>query len=174
MGLQAEIGYQIPRANKLQRALQGVAANPSVSRSLKGLATQLDRVLYRASKGRVSITGGLIASPTLLVSTTGAKSGETRVAPLNAIPLGDGLALIGSNAGSGKIPGWAYNLRANPAASVSYNGRTVAVTSREAGTDEYEAAFDAAIRIYPGYAGYRQRATHHIPVFVLESRGDKA
>ena len=130
-------------------------------------------MLHGVSKGSASVTGGLIANPTLLLSTTGAKSGQTRTAPLSAIPLGDGLALIGSNAGSGKVPGWAYNLRANPVASVSYNGRTVEVIAREADENEYDAVFDAAVRIYPGYGGYRQRATHHIPVFVLEAKGEK-
>ena len=170
MGLQAAIGYRVPQANRVQRALQSVAANPSLSPLLTRLVTPLDRTLHRASKGKFSVTGGLIASPTLLLSTTGARSGQTRTAPLSAIPFGDELALIGSNAGSGKIPGWAHNLRANPAASVSYNGRTAKVTAREADGTEYEDAFDTAVRLYPGYGGYRQRAAHHIPVFILEAR----
>jgi deazaflavin-dependent oxidoreductase (nitroreductase family) len=130
-------------------------------------------MLHGVGKGSASVTGGLIANPTLLLSTVGAKSGQTHTAPLSAIPLGDGLALIGSNAGSGKVPGWAYNLRSNPVASVSYNGRTVEVIAREADENEHDAVFDAAVRIYPGYGGYRQRATHHIPVFVLEVKGEK-
>lgn len=134
------------------------------------LVTPLDRMLHDATKGKVSVTGGLIASPTFLLSTAGAKSGQMRTTPLSAIPVGDELALIGSNGGSGKVPGWAHNLRANPTASVSYNGRIVEVTAREANEYEYEAVFDAAVRIYPGYSAYRQRANHHIPVFILEAK----
>ena len=171
MGLQADIGYQVPTANPVQRVLQGMAANPSLSPIMTRLVTPLDRMLQGASKGKASVTAGLIATPTFLLSTTGAKTGEIRTTPLSAIPLGDGLALIGSNGGSGKVPGWAYNLRANPAASLSYNGRTVEVIARKANESEYEDVFDAAVRIYPGYAGYRRRASHHIPVFVLESKG---
>jgi deazaflavin-dependent oxidoreductase (nitroreductase family) len=88
---------------------------------------------------------------------------------LAAIPVGDDLALIGSNAGSGKIPGWAFNLRAHPQAALTHNGRVVAVTAREANADEYETAFAAAIRLYSGYAGYRERADHTIPVFMLSN-----
>lgn len=172
MGLQEEIRYSVPRANKVQRALQSFAANPSLSPFFTRLVTPLDRVLHGASKGKASVTGGLISSPTILLSTTGAKSGQIRTTPLMAIPLADGLALIGSNAGSGKVPGWAHNLRANPVASLSYKGRTVEVTSREADENEYEAVFDAAVRIYAGFAGYRKRANHHIPVFVLEARDE--
>ncbi len=172
MGLQADIGYSVPRSNRVQRALQSVAAHPTLSPIMTRLVTPLDRTLQRASKGKASVTGGLIASPVFLLSTTGAKSGQTRTAPLSAIPLGDGLALIGSNGGSGKVPGWAYNLSANPAASLVYSGRTVEVIARRANESEYEDIFDAAVRIYPGYAGYRQRASHHIPVFVLETKGE--
>lgn len=170
MGLQAQIGYNVPRVNKVQGALQRIAANPSLSPVLSRLVTPLDRVVHSASKGKASLTGSLIASPIIVLSTTGAKTGQVRTTPLSAIPLGDDLALIGSNAGSGKVPGWAYNLRANPVASVSYNGRTAEVAAREADAAEYEAVFDAGVRIYPGYGGYRQRADHQIPVFVLEAR----
>lgn len=173
MGLQAKLGYSVPRANRVQRTLQSlVAAVPSLSPFLTRLVTPLDRMMHGASKGRASITGGLVAFPTILLATTGARSRQIRTTPLSAIPLGDGLALIGSNGGFGKVPGWAYNLRANPAASVAYNGRKVEVTAREADESEYDAVFDAAVRIYPGHAGYRQRATHHIPVFVLEAKGE--
>lgn len=176
MGLQADIGYSVPSANKVQRALQNVAASPTLSPLspfLMRLVTPLDRMLQGVGKGNASVTGALIAAPTILVSTTGAKSGQIRNTPLNAIPLADGLALVASNGGSGKIPGWAHNLRANPAASLSYNGRTVEVVAREADEAEYDAVFDAAVRVYPGYGGYRQRATHHIPVFILEARGEE-
>ena len=157
----------------MQRALQSVAANPKLSPFLMRLVTPLDRMLHGVSNGNASVTGGLIAAPTILVSTTGARSGQIRTTPLNAIPLDEGLALVGSNGGSGKVPGWAHNLRANQAASLSYNGRTVEVVAREADETEYDAVFDAAVRIYPGYAGYRKRATHHIPVFILEARGEE-
>ncbi len=170
MGLQADIGYRVPQANPFQRALHSIAAAPVLSPLLSRLVTPLDRAVHKVSNGKASVTGGLVGFPTVLLTTTGAKSGKTRTAPLSAVPLGDGLALIGSNAGSGRIPGWAHNLRSDPAASLSYNGRTVEVTAREADEAEYEAAFDAAVRIYPGYAGYRQRAVHQVPVFVLEAR----
>ena len=172
MGLQVDLGYQVPQPNRLQRALHSVAAVPALSPVLSRLVTPLDRVIHNASGGKASLTAALVAFPTILLATTGANSGQIRTAPLSAIPLGEGLALIGSNAGSGKIPGWAHNLRANPAASVSYNRRTVQVVAREADETEYEEAFDAAVRIYPGYAGYRQRVGHHIPVFILEAKNE--
>ena len=172
MGLQAEIGYRVPRPNRVQRGLQSLAAVPALSPILSRLVTPLDRVVHRVSGGKASLTGALVGFPTILLATIGARSGQTRIAPLAAIPHGDGLALIGSNAGSGKVPGWAHNLRANPVASVSYNGRSVEVVAREASECEYEDVFDAAVNIYPGYTGYRERVPRHIPVFIVDAKDE--
>ncbi|MDJ0925963.1 MAG: nitroreductase/quinone reductase family protein [Acidimicrobiia bacterium] len=169
MGLQEELGYRSPRVNNVQRALHDVVAIPWLSPVLSKLFTPVDRAFHRMTGGRASVSGALVGFPVVVLTTTGAKSGQLRTTPLSAVPLGDDLALIGSNAGSGKIPGWAHNLRANPTGTVAYEGREAAVKAREADPDEYEAAFDSAVRVYPGYAGYRERADYVIPVFVLEA-----
>jgi deazaflavin-dependent oxidoreductase (nitroreductase family) len=167
MGLQQEIGFVPRRANAVQRALQQVAAVPSLSPVLKPAVTALDKMLHRVTGGKVSATAGLVAFPTIIVTTTGARSGEPRTAPLAAIPVHDDLALIGSNGGSGKMPNWVFNLRAHPEASISYSGRVVNVIAAEAAADQYEEAFAAAARIYAGFTGYRERADSTIPVFML-------
>lgn len=171
MGLQQDIGYVARRPNAVQRALQRFVAIPALSPILSRLVTPVDRALHRMTSGRASVTSGVIAFPTIFLATTGARTGETRTTPLAAIPCGDDLAVIASNAGSGKVPGWAYNLRANPTATVSYEDRVVDVVARETGGGEYDEVFAAANRIYPGYAGYRERADYVIPVFVLRSAG---
>ena len=102
----------------------------------------------------------------------GARSGQVRKTPLVAIPIGDDLAIIGSNAGSGTIPGWAHNLRANAAATVTMGDCTVPVFAREANPEEYDHAFATAAEIYPGFAGYRERVRLAIPVFVLTPAAD--
>lgn len=172
MGLQQEIGYVVKRANTVQRALQRFAAIPALSPTLSRMVTPVDRVVHRASGGRSSAMGVLVAFPAILLATVGARTGETRTTPLAAIPSGDDLAVIASNAGSGKLPGWAHNLRANPAATMTYEDQVVAVVAGEAEGSEYDSVFAAATRIYPGYAGYRERADYEIPVFVLTSRPD--
>ena len=169
MGLQQDIGYVVRRPNAVQRALQRVVAIPALSPILSRLVTPVDRALHRMTSGRASVSSGAIAFPTILLATTGARTGESRSTPLAAIPCGDDLAVIASNAGTGKIPGWAYNLRANPTATISYEGRVAAVAVREAEVSEHDEIFAAANRIYPGYAGYRERVDYQIPVFVLSS-----
>ena len=167
MGLQQAIGYKRARANRLQLALQRVAATPSLSRVLSRLVTPIDRLTHRISKGRITVSGALVAFPVVVLETVGARSGQTRRAPLVAIPIGADLAVIGSNAGIGTVPGWAHNLRANPAATVTLGDRTVPVLARAANPEEYEQAFATASKIYPGFAGYRERVRVAIPVFVL-------
>ena len=115
---------------------------------------------------------GLMAGlPVIMLTTTGAKSGEPRSMPLVGIPLGDDLAVIGSNYGQQRTPGWVYNLEADPTATVSYRDRAVEVTARAASDAETDEAFEIATSFYPGYGKYRARASHRtIRVFVLEPR----
>lgn len=174
MGLQAEIGFVPRRANTMQRGLQRVAAVPSWSPVLTRLVTPIDRVLHGITGGKVSATAKLVAFPTVVLTTIGARSSGPRTTPLAAIPVNDDLAVIGSNGGSGEIPGWVFNLDACPEASISFEGHEVAVIARRADADEYEKAFAAAERIYAAFAGYRLRANYTIPVFMLSSKADSA
>lgn len=169
MGLQADIGYTPRQPNAAQRAIQKLFSTRAGTAAMIKVVPSLDRLMYRYSKGRLTVVEVFAALPVVLLTTTGVRSGVLRTSPLNAIPIGKDLAVIGTNFGTGKIPGWAFNLRAHPIASIESEGRSVAVAAREASPAEYEAAFATAIRIYPGYAGYRARATNPIPVFVLAS-----
>ena len=104
-----------------------------------------------------------------MLATTGAKSGTVRTTPIFGIPIGDDLAIIGSNYGRESAPGWAYNLTADPAATVTFGDRTVPVVARPADDEESDEVFARAAHIYRGYAEYRSRAAHRqIKVFVLE------
>lgn len=173
MGLQADIGFVPRRANAVQRIMQKLASASLFSGFLARVLAPLDRLVYRLSKGRATLAGTAAALPIVLLTTTGARSGEPRTSPLNGIPLGDDIAVIGTRFGTGKIPSWAYNLRADPTASIEYKGSSFDVVAREADRVEFEAAFAAATKIYPGFAGYRERATNLIPVFILESASPK-
>jgi deazaflavin-dependent oxidoreductase (nitroreductase family) len=90
--------------------------------------------------------------------------------PLLGIPVGEDLAVIGSNYGQKNTPGWVYNLEADPSATVGYRDRTVDVLARRADVAETDRVFDLASSVYPGYTKYRRRADHRvIRVFVLET-----
>jgi deazaflavin-dependent oxidoreductase (nitroreductase family) len=168
MGLQEDVGYVPAGANPAQRALYRLGATRAGAFFFSRTLATFDRIAYRLSGGRATVAGKIGGLPMVMLTTTGARSGQERVTPLTAIPLDEDLALIASNYGSGRIPGWAYNLRATPAATITYRETSANVLARAATGAEVEAAFAAAIRIYPGYAAYRERSGIQIPTFVLE------
>ena len=102
-------------------------------------------MLYKRTDGRLTAPGLMAGLPVIMLTTTGAKSGEPR-----SMPLGDDLAVIGSNYGQHRTPGWVYNLEADPAATVSYRDRSVEVTARAATDAEADEAFEIAASFYPG------------------------
>ncbi|HSH11798.1 MAG TPA: nitroreductase family deazaflavin-dependent oxidoreductase [Ilumatobacter sp.] len=170
MGSAEAIGYDVKPCNVAQRVMQRVASSkPGAWAFSKGLH-RADRRLFAWSKGRVTVPSILAGLPVLMVTTTGAKSGKARTMPLLAVPVGPDLAIIGTNFGQTDTPGWVFNLEADPHATVSYRDREVAVTARLATDDEFDLAFTAAAKVYPGYAKYRQRITGRpIRVFVLHT-----
>lgn len=126
----------------------------------------IDRPLMRLTRGRCAMTFGL---PTLLLTTTGVKSGKSRTAPLLAIPHGEDLAIIGTRFGSTQHPAWHFNLQAKPEATVEFRGERWAARARPASEEERVSIWPTAVRIYPGYDKYKGRVGgREIPIYVLE------
>ena len=168
MSVLDELDYTVKPANAAQRVTQKIAASGPGAWLFQRTLYPVDKLLYKRTKGRVTIAELMAGLPVIMLTTTGAKSGEPRSMPLVGIPLGDDLALIGSNYGQKRTPGWVYNLEANPEATVSYRERSVEVTARRATDAETDRAFEIAAGFYPGYGKYRERASHRtIRVFVL-------
>lgn len=67
---------------------------------------------FRANGGKVG--GQFAESDLLLLTTTGAKSGEQRTSPLAYLTIDGKLIIVGSFAGAPVNPAWVHNLRANP------------------------------------------------------------
>ena len=107
---------------------------------------------------------------TVFVTTIGARSGKQRTSALVGVPVGDGIALIGTNFGGARTPNWYHNLRAHPKAEVRYHETTVNVVAREiAPGPEHDAIMRAASRVYAGYSAYEARITDRpIHVMVLD------
>src|ERR671936_595935 len=84
---------------------------------------------FRANDGKVA--GQFANADLLLLTTTGAKSGERRVSPLAYFRIDGKLIIIGSFAGAPVNPAWVHNLRANPAAHVEAGTDSFDVTARE-------------------------------------------
>ncbi len=169
MGLAEAIGYEIKPTNAAQRVMQQVASSKPGAWAFSKVLHHADRRLHQWSKGRYTVPTIVAGLPVVMVTTTGAKSGQARTMPLLAIPVGDDLAIIGTNFGQTKTPGWVYNLEADPHGTVGYRDREVGVVARRADADEFDVAFTEAAKVYPGYDKYRERISdREIRVFVLQ------
>ena len=98
-----------------------------------------------------------------------AASGQPRSVPLVVITDGDRLILFASNFGQAHYPGWYYNLRAHPQATLTVDGQTREYTAREAVGAERDRLWQEAVNLYAGYAAYQRRIgdKRHVPVMVL-------
>ncbi|MEM8618863.1 MAG: nitroreductase family deazaflavin-dependent oxidoreductase [Actinomycetota bacterium] len=172
MSVLDELGYEHQPANAVQRVTQRIAASGPGAWVAHRTLYPIDRWLYRRTDGKTTLAEITAGLPVILLTTTGAKSGQPRAMPLVGIPLDGEMAIIGSNYGQERTPGWVYNLEADPSASVGYRDRTVAVVARRADDDTADRVFEAGAAFYPGYAKYRGRASHRtIRVFVLDAAG---
>lgn len=131
------------------------------------VAAPVDSALLRRTGGRVRLVGAL---PTATLATTGAKSGQRRENPVVYFHDGDDVVLVASSFGRDKHPGWYHNLRAHPEATL--NDQPFLATE-VTDPDEYERLFGLAVRVYAGYADYRERTAaigRRIPVLRLTPR----
>lgn len=171
MGLWDELECEMPRPSTLHRAVRAAASHRPVSRVLRYVQTPLDRALAAISGGRTSATQQLSGLPTITLVTVGARTGRRRHTPLIAFPVDGDIAVIGTNYGTDRTPGWVYNLRANPEVEVEHAGRTVAATARRLGREAADAVWTMGAQSYAGYANYRQWAAgRDITVWLLSPR----
>jgi deazaflavin-dependent oxidoreductase (nitroreductase family) len=120
---------------------------------------------FRANDGKVS--GQFEGADLLLLTTTGAKSGQPRLSPLAYFRVDGKLLIIGSFAGADVNPAWVHNLRANPSAHVELGNESSDVAARELPAAERDELFPKITAVAPGFAEYQAKTTRVIPVFEL-------
>jgi len=77
---------------------------------------------FRSNGGKVG--GYFKGSPMILLTTTGAKSGQARVSPLVYTTDAGRIVIVASNGGSDRHPSWYYNVIANPQTTVEVGNET--------------------------------------------------
>ncbi|MGC4895765.1 nitroreductase family deazaflavin-dependent oxidoreductase [Micromonospora sp. DT31] len=135
------------------------------------LLVPADRLVGRLTKGRV-VAFGLV--PTLVLTSTGRRSGKPRSNPLVYVPDGDAYVVIGSNWGQKQQPSWTFNLMAHPDAEVDVKGRRIPVNAAQVTGEERERLFRRLVEEWPAYRTYVERAGgREIRVFRLAPNGDR-
>jgi deazaflavin-dependent oxidoreductase (nitroreductase family) len=121
---------------------------------------------FRANDGVV--TGAFAGAPLLLLTTTGARSGQSRTTPLVHTRDGDRYVIIASKGGAPTNPSWYHNLLATPAATVEVGSERFEVRSRVAEGEERDRLYDRQAALMPNFAEYQRNTSRRIPVIVLE------
>jgi len=120
---------------------------------------------FRTNGGKV--TGQFTDADLLLLTTTGAKSGQPRLSPLAYLRVDGKLLVIGSFAGADINPAWVHNLRANPSARIEIGNESSDVIARELPSAERDELFPKITAVAPGFAEYQAKTSRVIPVFEL-------
>jgi len=157
VGLIQALDYRVRKPNAAQVAMQHVAATRAGAWFFAKTIDRVDMALLRLSRGRITLPGAMAGLPVLTVTTTGARTGQRRSAPLVGVPAGDDIAVIGTRFGQTRTPGWYHNMRSDPKVEVTYRDKTVKAVAREADQDERQAIWDRARAIYVGYEVYASR-----------------
>jgi len=136
------------------------------------------RELYESTNGAeghfldFTRAGGSAETPTLLLKTTGRRSGEAKVLPLIYGEDGGRFVIVASKGGAPKHPAWYLNLDAQPkvefqVGAKKYRGRATAARGAERAR-----LFTMMEGVFPPYTAYQARTDREIPVVVLESEGE--
>ena len=132
----------------------------------------LDRMVLLRTEGRRTLLGP-IGAPTLLLETTGRKSGLKRISPLLFARDDDGkrVIVVGSNFGQQHHPAWTGNLIADPSAVVKAGGRAVPVRATLLEGAAADAGYQKMVDVTRVYDVYRGRTDRQIRVFRLTPEG---
>ena len=123
---------------------------------------------FRARGGKV---GGYHASmQLLLLTTTGARTGQRRAVPLTYLPDGDRYIVTAGNAGSDRHPAWYYNLAANPDVTIEVETEVFGAVAVIADEAERVALYELFAAAYPQLDGYQAQTIRQIPLVILRRR----
>jgi deazaflavin-dependent oxidoreductase (nitroreductase family) len=156
--------------NWYERATVRIASSRPGAWFFVNVAMRLDRVLIPLTQGRLSSCFGTRyqAQHLLLLTTSGAKSGQPRTVPLLYFRDDRDIVLIGSRGGHPRHPAWVHNIRAHPRVTVYARGDKRPYVAKEAQGVQRSRLWARAVELYPGYEAYRQRVvSREIPVVVL-------
>jgi deazaflavin-dependent oxidoreductase (nitroreductase family) len=105
---------------------------------------------------------------TLILTTTGRKTGLQRSTPLIYGRSGDDYLVVASRGGANHPPAWYLNLEANPEAEIQVKADRFKVRARTADSDEKPQLWETMTAQWPSYDDYQRKTKRIIPVVVLE------
>ncbi len=121
---------------------------------------------FRRNGGKVG--GQFEGFPLLLLTSTGARTGNQRTNPVAYFDIAGHIYVVGSSAGRDSDPAWTFNLRAHPAVTVEIGADAPRrASARELPRDERDRVYRTVVERAPGFGDYEKRTDRVIPVFEL-------
>lgn len=132
----------------------------------------VERLLDRISHGRVQLSALLV--PSLVLHSTGARSGQPRQTRLMYTPDGHGRAIVaGTSFAQQRHPAWTYNLMAHPDAVIVVRGRRLPVRATPIGPEARDRVWQRIERQWPGYRRYERDSGRVVRLFLLRPVADR-
>ena len=150
------------------RAVQKVSSTRAFARIAPHVIPAMDRTVHRLTRGKVLLSAQML--PGVILTSTGARSGQLRRSPLACMPEEGGWILVGSNFGRAGHPAWTHNLIAHPDAEISWKGEEIPVTARLLEGEERAGVWQTALVFWPPYATYQKRVEREIRLFRVVRR----
>lgn len=133
---------------------------------VKHLFSRVDPVVFKATNGRLTLTG-VPTLPMLTLTTTGRKSGKPRDTQLAYHADGGDFLVVASAMGQERHPDWSYNLLATADAAVQLRGERVNVRAELLDDADKQRVWPDVKRTIPQMNVYEQRTSRNIRVFRL-------
>jgi deazaflavin-dependent oxidoreductase (nitroreductase family) len=154
--------------SKLGRIVVKASGTKAFMRVGPKVVPHLDRALHKVSGGRIILSGGML--PSLVLTTTGAKTGQKRTTPLATKPEDDHWYVVGSNFGRDNHPAWTANLIANPDTEISFKAKNIPVRASLLTDEEKAELWPRLVKFWPNYDVYTERSGRALRVFRLDPR----
>ena len=118
---------------------------------------------FRASGGKVEGR----EFPVLLLTTTGARSGQKRTSPVAYQEGENALYVFASRGGAPNHPHWYLNLVANPDVTVEVGSETYEATASSLESEEHDRIYAKQSAAFPQFGEYQEKTDRIIPVVTL-------
>jgi len=150
--------------NLYERTMRRLSKTAPMRWLLSKILTPLDMWLRnsRFAPSRLGLT-----VPLCYLTAIGRMSGEPRTVPLLYVQTGNGFADAATNFGTEHHPGWAYNLDANPLATIEIDGAPTQVTAKQVSGPEADVIWARLHDIWPAYDTYREVTERDVRVYEL-------
>ena len=137
---------------------------------IKHVASRLDPVIFRASRGRFTSMGPP-AMPMLALTAIGRRSGRPRSVQLACLELDGDYLVVASAMGQQKHPAWRYNIEANPQVEIQMRGQRFAARAQVLTDGEKDRIWADIREAIPQLDVYEERTDRNLRVFRM-SRAD--